>query len=87
MQILVKALEGGSPTFYDYVYSPPITMLQAKHVVWTPGGAHNQDHYPFCISDFVWEELQRRRDEFLEKEKAFKAEEEANRRAGRANRW
>jgi len=87
VQILADALEGGSPTFYNYVYSPPIAMLQAKHLVWTPGGAHNQDHYPFCIADFVWEELERRRNEFLEKEKAFKAEEEANRRSGRPNRW
>ena len=87
IQTIANALEGDSPTFYTYVYSPPVTMLQAKHLVWTPGGSQHQDYYPFCIADFVWDELQKRRDEFLEKERAFKAEEEANKRAGKANRW
>lgn len=87
VQVISKALEGGSPTFYTYVFSPPVTMLQAKHLVWTPGGNHHQDHYPFCIADFVWDELQKRRDEFIEKERAFKTEEEANKRANRPNRW
>lgn len=87
VQVVADALEGGSPTFYTYAYSPPVSMLQAKNMVWTPGGNHHQDHYPFCIADFVWDELQKRRDKFLEKEQAFKAEEQANKRAGRANHW
>lgn len=87
VKVLAGVLEGGSPTFYDYVYSPPITMLQAKYLVWTPGGTHNQDHYPFCISDFVWDELQNRREEFFEKEQAFQAIEAANKRAGKPNPW
>lgn len=37
VQVLADALEGGSPTFYHYVHSPAVTMLQAKHLVWSPG--------------------------------------------------
>lgn len=87
VKVIADALESGSPTFYHYVHSPAVSMLQAKLLVWTPGGPHHQDHYPFSIADFVWEELQNRRDEFLEKERVFKAEEDANKRAGKANRW
>ena len=87
VQTVVKTLQGNSPTFYSYVFSPPISMLQAKNLVWTPGGPHNQDHYPFCFADFVWDEILKRREEFIERERAFKAEEQANERAGRGNRW
>jgi hypothetical protein len=87
VSIVADALEGNSPTFYTYVYSPPVSMLQGKNLVWTPGGSHNQDHYPFSFHSFVWDELLKRREEFLEKEKAFLAEEAANKRAGRKNRW
>ena len=87
VKVLAKALEADSPTFYDYVYSPPVGMLQAKHIVWTTGGTHHQDHYPFTIADYVWAELLRRREEFLGREQAFQAEEEENRRARRPNRW
>lgn len=86
VKLITEVLEGGSPTFYHYVHSPAVTMLQAKHLVWTPGGPHHQDHYPFNVADFVWDELQARKDEFLEKEEAFKAEEQANKRAGKGNR-
>lgn len=70
IQVIARALREGSPTFYTYVHSPPVTMLQAKRLAWTPGGPHNQDHYPFTIADFVWDELLRRRDEFLGRERA-----------------
>src|ERR1700730_6169323 len=36
--VVVKALNDGSPSFYTYVYSPPLSMLQGKRLVWTPGG-------------------------------------------------
>lgn len=83
MKVIAEALEAGSPTFYHYVSSPAVTMLQAKRLVWSPGGPHHQDHYPFSIADFVWDELQKRRDEFLEKERALKAKEEADKLANR----
>lgn len=85
--LLVNVMKGGSPTFYYYVHAPAVTMLQAKYIVWTPGGPHHQDHYPFSISDHVWDELQKRKDEFFEKEEAYKAEEVANKRAGKPNPW
>lgn len=87
VRVIAEVIEGGSPTFYHYVHSPAVTMLQAKHLVWSPGGPHHQDHYPFNIADFVWEELMARKDEFLAKEAAFKAQEVANKRAGKADPW
>jgi hypothetical protein len=69
---VADSLRKGSPSFYTYVYSPPVSMLQGKQLVWTPGGTHNQDHYPFSFSDFVWEKLVERKNEFLAKDEEHK---------------
>lgn len=74
--VVAKALRGGSPSFYTYVYSPPVSMLQGKRLVWTPGGSHHQDHYPFSFHDFVWKVLLERKDEFIAKETEHKRAEE-----------
>lgn len=39
-----------------------------KGLLYTPGGSHHREHYPFTIDDFAWEELLKRKDEFLEKQ-------------------
>jgi hypothetical protein len=64
---LAQCLQNGSPTFYAYVASPPVSILRGKGLVWTPGGTHHEDRYPFSIHDFVWEEMLARKDEILEK--------------------
>jgi hypothetical protein len=33
---VARALRAGSPTFYTYVFSPPVSVLQGKGLVWTP---------------------------------------------------
>lgn len=82
IKVIAKALKSDSPTFYTYVHSPPVTMLLGKRLAWTPGGEHHQDHYPFTIADFVWEELLKRREEFLAKDQAVRDAEEAEKRSG-----
>ncbi len=52
--------------------------MTAKRLIFTPGGTHHRDHYPYSFFDFVWEEILRRKDEFIEKDDAHK---EADRQA------
>lgn len=80
LDLVADALNGNSPTFYTWAHSPPAGTLLGKGLTWTTNGQHPQDHYPFTFHDFVWDELVRRRDEFLAKEKAFKDAEEARKR-------
>lgn len=79
--VVVKALSNGSPTFYTYVFSPPVSMLQGKGLVWTTGGTHHQDHYPFSFHDFVWKVMLERKDEFLAKEAQHRKAEEERKKA------
>lgn len=76
LRYVAECIRNGSPSFYTYVYSPPVTLLQGKGLVWTPSGPHNQDYYPFLFHDFAWKAILARRDEFL-------AQDEANEAAGR----
>ncbi|MFV8595071.1 hypothetical protein [Ralstonia pseudosolanacearum] len=81
IEVVANALREGSPSFYTYVFSPPVSMLQGKRLVWTPGGQHHQDYYPFSFHDFVWKVLVERKDEFLAKEAEHKKAEEERKRA------
>lgn len=72
---LADCLRESSQSFYTYVHSPPVTTLMGKGLVYTPGGTHHQDYYPYTIQDFVWKELLDRQDEFLEKDARCKQEE------------
>jgi hypothetical protein len=84
---VAQSLRDGSPSFYTYSHSPNVSLLMAKGLVWTPGGAHHQDYYPFSFHTWVWEVLLERKDEFLAKDdehkRADKAREEAERRRRR----
>lgn len=62
---LADCLRKGSQSFYTYVHSPSVTTLMGKGLVYTPGGAHNQDYYPFTIADFAWKTLLARKDEII----------------------
>jgi hypothetical protein len=48
-------------------------------LVWTPGGAHNQDLCPFLFVDFAWDALLARRVEFIGKDIEHKGREQAER--------
>lgn len=84
IRYVANCLREGTPSFYAYVHSPPVAMLQGKRLVWTPSGTHHEDRYPFSFSDFVWKVLLERKDEFIAKDddhkRAEKAAEEAERR-------
>lgn len=81
ISFVANALRNDSPTFYTYVHSPAVTMLQGKGLVWTPGGQHHRDHYPFSFNDFVWVVLLERKDEFITKDEEHKRAEAARREA------
>lgn len=83
---LADCLKEGSQSFYTYVHSPPVTTLMGKGLVYTPGGTHHQDHYPFTIYDYVWDELLARKEEFLEKQANCEREEEERKRKQRMRR-
>ncbi len=86
IDVVAKALRDGSPTFYTYAFSPPVSILQGKQLVWTPGGSHHQDYYPFSFHDFVWKVLLERKDEFIAKNAAHKKAEEERKKAERRSR-
>ena len=80
---LAGCLRKGSQSFYTYVHSPSVTTLMGKGLVYTPGGTHNQDHYPFTISDFAWKALLARKDEILARDNEHRKREEEEKRRGR----
>lgn len=78
---LADCLRKESQSFYTYVHTPSVTTLIGKGLVYTPGGQHHQDYYPFTVSDFAWKALLVRKDEILAKDNENrKKEEEDNRR-------
>lgn len=73
-----EALVKGSQTIYTYYHAPAMGSLQGKGLIWLSRQQHNKDYFPFTFHDFVWAELLRRKDEFLEKEKEhIRAEKDA----------
>ena len=74
-----KSLRSGTPTFYTYVHSPAVGIMVGKGLVWTTGGQHNRDQYPFSFHDFVWEALLDRKAEFIAKDEERKRQESASR--------
>lgn len=66
------ALQKGGQSFYGYALDPALATLMEKLLLQTPGGSHNRDHYPFTFPEYVWEELQKRKAEFIEKGEAAK---------------
>lgn len=83
LRYLANCLREGSQSFYTYVHSPAVTTLMGKGLVYTPGGSHHQDYYPFTVYDFVWKALNDRRDEILTKDSANKKKEEDEKRKKR----
>ena len=83
VRVVADALQEGSPTFYTYAHSPPVTMLQGKGLVWTPGAPGSIDYYPFSFHDFVWEALLVRKSEFIEKHAENEKIQNAKKAAGR----
>ena len=83
LRYLAECLREGNQSFFTYVHSPPVTTLMGKELVYTPGGTHHQDHYPFTIRDYVWKELLSRKDEILKKDEENKRDEHERKRRRR----
>lgn len=83
LRYLAKCVRDNSQSFYTYVHSPPVTTLMGKGLVYTPGGTHNQDHYPFTIHDFAWKALLERRDEILSRDDENRRREEEEEKSRR----
>lgn len=77
--VVINALNHGSPTFFTYVHSPAVGILQGKSLVWSPGGEYHRDHYPFSFYDFVWKALLERKEEFFTKDAENREAEERRR--------
>jgi len=84
---VADCLRKGTPSFYTYVNSPAVSMMQGKMLVWTPGGTHHQDHYPFSFYDFVWAALLARQAEFTSKDDDHQRAKAEAERTGRRRTW
>lgn len=83
LRYLANCLRDGSQSFYTYVHSPPVSTLMGKGLVYTPGGAHHEDHYPYTIVDFAWKALLDRKEEIISKDEENRKKEEQNKRRRR----
>jgi hypothetical protein len=80
-RVLADQLRKNERSFEGWAYSSTASNLMAAHLVGSPGGTANQDHYPYYVVDFVWDALLERRDEFLAKDEENKRREEEEKRA------
>ena len=78
--LVAKALRGGSPSFTSWAHVSGAAQLVDKGLLIQHAGTFNRDHWPFSFKDFAWEEIEKRREFFLEKEKELEA---ARKRKGR----
>lgn len=84
--LVAKALAANSPSFTWWVNCPHASLLMSKKLVFSPVGQHPADHYPFMFYDFAWEELLRRKDEFIERDREIKEKEAKHIRSNRRPR-
>jgi hypothetical protein len=61
-------LRKNQQTFTAAIYSPTVANMRARGFVETPPGVYNQDRCPFYFTDFVWEALLARKEEFIRKD-------------------
>lgn len=86
LRYLADCLRENSQSFTTYVHSPPASTLMSKDLIYTPGGTHHQDYYPFVVNDFVWEYLLENRDEIIARDEENKRIEEEKKRNHRLRR-
>jgi hypothetical protein len=74
---VAACLRKNERSFTAWAHSPHVSNLQAAGLVGTPGGTHDQDHYPFYFVDLAWVALLKRKDEFIAKDDENKRREAA----------
>ncbi len=80
LRYLANCLRKGNQSFTTWVHSSFASTLAAKGLIYTPGGTHHQDYYPFTIKDFAWKELLLRKDELIARDDENKKREDGQRR-------
>lgn len=83
LRYIAGCLRENSQSFTTYVHSPSASTLGSKGLIYTPGGTHHQDYYPFVVNDFVWKHLLKNRDEIIAKDKENQRVEEEKKRNAR----
>ncbi len=87
LEIVVKCLTEGSPSFVTYHTNPAAGTLSMRQLIATPIGQVHMDHCPFVFRDFVWRGIQERKDEYLVRWQAHvRSEQEAQRTSARLRR-
>lgn len=71
--MVCQALNEGSPSFTSWVQASGAAQLVDKGLLIQHAGQFNRDDWPFTFQDFAWEEIEKRRDSFLEKEREYEA--------------
>ena len=87
LRYLADCLRENSQTFTTYVHSPAASTLGSKGLIYTPGGTHHQDYYPFVVNDFVWNHLLENRDNIIAQDEENQRAEEEKKRNDRRNRY
>ena len=83
LYMVCEAIRENSPSFTSWAYISAGAQLVDKGLLIQHQGRFHTDHWPYTFHDFVWEEIEKRQDEFLRAEKAKKAEKEKAKRRGR----
>jgi len=85
LRYLADCVRENSQTFTTYVHSPAASTLGSKGLIYSPGGTHHQDYYPFVVNDFVWNHLLENRDNIIaQDEENLRIEEEGKRNTRRS---
>ena len=84
---LADCLRKNSQTFTTYVHSPAASTLGSKGLIYTPGGTHHQDYYPFVVNDFVWEHLLENREQIIAQDEKNQRAEEEKKQSARNRRY
>lgn len=87
LRYLADCLRENSQSFTTYVHSPPASTLLSKGLIYTPGGTHHQDYYPFVVRDFVWQYLLGCKDQIIAKDDENKRIEKEKERNSRHHRY
>lgn len=86
LRYLADCLRENSQSFTTYVHSPSASTLGSKGLIYTPGGTHHQDYYPFVVNDFVWKHLLENREQIIAQDEENKRAEDEKKRNARNRR-
>ena len=76
--MVAEALKTNSPSIDWSLHAGAATQLESKGLLIRHAGQHNQNHWPYTFRDFVWREIQNRRDAFLARAEELEKERKKN---------